>query len=241
MYVSALSATSTTGLFTLAGALVGAGIGGSVTLVLEIMRRRWQQKDESGNSQKERLETLIKERKDLYPRLLAKGNELENTIAMERVKKAANKVPGERPPSANRDHFIYESVSRIYEISGPCLEEFENLRAQAEIIAGKEVARLVNEWDRYLSNAYSKAILFGAQPEGENPYKPLVKAIKRELGYSEDLYVPRPATPRSSPALIDFSTSRPDSRLRRTPCQPHARTGRKPETLTSTKTTTKPP
>ena len=87
------------------------------------------------------------------------------------------------PPTANQDVFVHEFVSRIYELFGTSLEQFESLRVQVEIISGAGIARLVNVWDEHLSSGFSKAVILGDKPEGENPYKSLVRAMKEELGY----------------------------------------------------------
>jgi hypothetical protein len=189
MPVLALSATATTGLFTLAGALVGAAIGGSITLALEILRRRWQRQDESGTSQRERLAAVSKERKDLYPKFLAKGIELRYTIDITRVSEKASKSLAKKAPFQDEAAFIYEVVSRIYELSGIPLREFDNLLAHVKIIAGPEVSRLAGDWDDYLSKAFSKATIYGERPEIEDPFDSLVKAMKEELGYSFVLHV----------------------------------------------------
>jgi len=189
MSVLALSATSTTGLFTLVGAVVGAAIGGGLTLALEILRRRWHREDETGTWQKERLAAIEKERKPLYTQLLAKGIEFKYTIDLTRISEKANPFLAKWESSPGQDILVHEIMSRINELSGTNLREMESLCAQVQLIAGAEVSRLTKEWDVYLSHALSKAMILGQKPEKEDPYDSLVKAMKEELGYNLLLHV----------------------------------------------------
>jgi hypothetical protein len=182
MSVLALSAAETTGVFTLAGAVVGAIVGGSLTLVLEILRRRWHLQDVTGDAIKERHSEIAKERKETYSQLLAKGIELgyiATEMGVSNIKsKSALKDQGDQQSFEDR---VTGYMSQLFTAQNP-LNEFENLRARVEMIAGETVARLTNEWDKYLNAVFSAAIINGRPiPNIKDPYKSLVQAMKKSL------------------------------------------------------------
>lgn len=94
----ALSATSTTGLFTLLGTIFGAIIAGTLAILIEVLRRRWQRQDAHEQSEREQRTTQIQEKKILYPQLLAKGVELDTLVVnMLFAKNPRYLEPGDMP------------------------------------------------------------------------------------------------------------------------------------------------
>jgi hypothetical protein len=134
MQVLALSATATTGLFTLIGTVVGAVIGGSLTLTLEILRRRWHTRDETEGAVRERIFALRAERKDVYSQLLAKGNELGYVAAALglSVKKDEIENKDQGTPKSLEEQ-VLNYMTKLFTAENP-LREFENLRALVEML-----------------------------------------------------------------------------------------------------------
>jgi hypothetical protein len=131
------------GAFTLLGGVAGAIIGGSLTLTMEILRRRWQRQDGQYDSDKTRRASEIKERKELYPQLLAKGLAVQR-IGPSSVAIAMGTVTVDEPTTPED---IARKIAKAFSDASGAMDEFENLRAKAEMLAGEYVQGLIRQWD----------------------------------------------------------------------------------------------
>jgi hypothetical protein len=156
---------------------VGAVVGGSLTITLEILRRRWQRQDAQADVQREQHDLWINERKVLYPQLLAKGSELDYICGSFFVSKD-NQItlePGQKISWVDIYSKLSPAVIKL-------LQEFEFMRSQVEIVGGEAVVRLTKEWDSFLVDQLSDAIT-GRHLRGNNPQRSLVQAMRVELEY----------------------------------------------------------
>jgi hypothetical protein len=170
-YVTTLSASAVTGLFTLAGTLAG----GMFPFVAETLKRRWQRRDTAETVSRERRATLKAERKAIYSQLLAKGVEIDyvtgNTMFARLTGQEQASISGKDMSAVLGS--AWPSVAILF-------REFQNLRTSVELIAEENVQDLIREWDAYLSRSYW-AVQAGGQPADDDPYQRLVCAMKDEL------------------------------------------------------------
>src|ERR1700691_1884814 len=149
----ALSATSTTGLFTLLGTIFGAIIAGTLTILIEVLRRRWQRQDTQDQSEREQRTTQIQEKKILYPQLLAKGVEFDALIlhVMFTNNPSYFETGGVPQSELSASEALKAFAKNVWPTAYPVMQEFASIKAQLDMIAGEAVRQRAAEYQRVLN------------------------------------------------------------------------------------------
>jgi hypothetical protein len=178
----ALSATATTGLFTLLGAVIGVTITGSLAIIAEILRRRWQRQDTKDDTARQRRAAAIEERKTLYPKFLAKGNELELFIDTTLLANNPKYLVSDEP-SARTKVEAAEALAKTWPMASEELRDFTAAKSQVDLIAGDAVKERADEWQSALAKQLVWAS-YGTRAQDDKtkePYERLLEAMKAEL------------------------------------------------------------
>lgn len=186
----ALSVPTTTGLFTLLGTLIGAIITGTLAIVVEILRRRWQRQETKEIAAHEKRKAAIEERKTLYPQFLSKGIELES-YANSELFRLNPKILAYETASGKKasDLSLAEAFSAMWPGIAGSLREFETLLVKVGLVANETIQKLAEEYFHYLiqmliltsvGEDYVTEAKHG-DDDGEGPYKLLLAAMQSEL------------------------------------------------------------
>jgi hypothetical protein len=180
----ALSATTATGLFTLLGTISG----GTLTAIVEILRRRWQREDAREASTASVQAAQVEERKVLYPQLLAKISELESIalrtlLIIEPSYRTVSSFELEDIPGGITSSAMRENLVKNWPTFAETAIAYEEIKARVLMVAGEEVRKKIEEVQKRISRKIVLACA-GISVKKENdddPSEQLIEAMRSEL------------------------------------------------------------
>jgi hypothetical protein len=180
----AIQAVWLTGVFTVAGVVVTAAIGG----IGAMLRRRWAVEDAEREALRVDQRELRELRRDAYAELLSAFNHTSNLHA----ELAAKVAEGSAPLLSDVDSSIRAFLDYLDE-HDPTVEALDALTFRAIVVASDPVAKLIQEVERELMNEFAIVATGRWKPDGSNnlPYvelrRALMDAMRSELTASPDL------------------------------------------------------
>jgi hypothetical protein len=174
----------TTATFTLIGVLGGAIIASIFPFLTELLRRKWQRKDSEREQINAHRKARLEELKTLYPKVLAKGAEMDFLTV--------SAVQIDDPELFNLesdldgDERALKFMSQVWPQAGALVQELQILRAQVELIGSSEVRRLVREWYEFVIMSYLVRCL-GKTHRTKDPIYDLMEAMRKDLEDSQSV------------------------------------------------------